>query len=95
MFDLAASISVGFFGETLPYTQNGDTQDVSISIERNLQILDEETGAGQYINAAIYSNAEFPFDKPLDGDTIAAAGRTWKVLRKVADDGHVTTLEIR
>jgi len=95
MFDLAASISVGVFGADLTYSRGAETHIVRILIERNLQIVDEDTGAGQYINAAVFANAEFPYDKPLDGDTITAPDRTWKVLRKVSDDGHVSTVEIR
>lgn len=95
MFDIAASISVGFFGSELTYTQDSVPKEFNIQIERNLQIIDEETGAGQYINAAIYANSEFPFSKPLEGDTITAPDRTWKVIRKVMDDGHISTLEIR
>jgi hypothetical protein len=119
IFDIAASITVGVFGQPLSYTQKtGEfqtipwgvmkagvdpwaattdivTHEFSIQIERNLQIIDETTGAGQYINAAIYANADFPFVKPLEGDLITAPDKTWKVVRKVADDGHVTTLEIR
>lgn len=95
MFDLAASISVGVVGEDLAYTRGGKTNTVRILIERNLQIVDEQTGAGQYINAAVFANADFPYDKPLDGDTITAHDRIWKVLRKVSDDGHVSTVEIK
>jgi len=95
MFDLAASISVGVFGEDLTYTRGSETQTIRILIERNLQVVDEDTGAGQYINAAVFANAEFPYEKPLQGDLIITSDRTWTVLRRVSDDGHVSTVEIK
>lgn len=95
MFDLMSQTAVAAFGALLEYTQGSDTQDFQILIERNLQIIEEDTGAGQYINAAVWANADFPFAKPLDGDVIAAPDRNWRVMRKVSDDGHVTTVEIR
>lgn len=95
MFDIASQILAGALGGELIYTQGVSSEAFNIVIDRNLQVMDEDTGATQYINAASYANADFPFDKPLDGDTITATDRTWRVVRKAADDGHMTTLEVR
>lgn len=95
MFDIASQTSLAAFGALLPYTQSGVEEEFKILIERNLEVMDDHTGAAQYINAAVYSNSDFPFDEPLDGDQIVADGRAWRVLRKVSDDGFVSTVEIR
>ncbi|ALO46576.1 hypothetical protein [Pseudohongiella spirulinae] len=95
MFDLMSQTAVAAFGGALEYTQSTNKQSFQILIERNLEIIDDDTGAGQYINAAVWANVDFPFSKPVDGDLIVAPDRTWRVVRKVSDDGHVTTVEIR
>lgn len=96
IFDIAAQSSVGLLGQEIPYTADGASKTFSILIERNLQVMDDDSGATQYINAASFAHTDFPFDRrPRDGDTIAATGRTWRVVRIVSDDGYMYTVEVR
>ena len=94
-FDTAAKILAGVFGTKLIYTQHGFDEEFNIDIERNLEIVDEHTGGSQIISAAHIAVSEFPFDDVQSGDRIETAGRKWRVIRKLADDGYMMTLEIQ
>ena len=93
-FGLPAELLVSSLGGPLPYTQDGTTETFPIHIYRSLQVVDEETGAGQYLTVASYANSEFPFSEIKDGDTIEKDSRTWKVLRKLSDNGALTIVEL-
>lgn len=94
-FGLAAELLVQAAACPLEYTQGGETVSFAIAVDRSLRVIDEMTGGSQYISAATFANNDFPFDDVEAGDTIKEGEREWRVLRKLADDGFLTTVEIR
>lgn len=95
VFDIAAQSAVAVMGDELSYARGAEAYRFNILIERNLQVMDESSGATQYINAASFAREEFPLSRPQDGDTITAQDRTWRVVRLVSDDGYLLTVEVR
>jgi len=73
-------------GAVAVYTQLGSPQTFNIYIDHDLEILDE-SGAGQYVSAAIIAKSDFYFPDFKVNDTILQDSRTWKVKGKLEEYG--------
>jgi hypothetical protein len=94
-FNAAAAEIIKSRGLLSTYTQSETTSDpFYILIDRDVEIVDPDSGACAYVTAAIFAKSDFPFDIPKPGDTILQSSRSWVSQRQIEDDGYLITLEV-
>lgn len=92
-FDLAAADLVANLGSGGTYTQAGVRYSLDVFIERSVDTIDEFGNVVVLDRAAFIASSKLPVE-PLSGDTIEVDGTTYRVERRVEDDGHMITLAL-
>lgn len=93
-FNASAAELMKARGVSMSYRQGGKKSTLNIYIKRNLEIFDDTTQGGQFVDAAYIAKTDFPHDNPRKDDRIVTGGQDWRVLRRLKDNGTYLTLEI-
>lgn len=94
-FDAAVAMLVKSRGGSATYTQGTVSRTAHVLIEKDFEIINPDTGAGQIIKAGTIAKQDFPFSTYKKGDTITQNSVTYTVQHLVVDDDSSMTLELK
>lgn len=94
-FNAAAAMLIKVHGASAVYTQSGSPQTINVYIDKAFEVISDETGAGQFVKAAVIAKGDYPFSRYKVGDTIVQSGTTYAVTRMLQDDATYLVLEVK